>query len=67
MTTTTIIIAAITVITLLNLLINIEGMMYCEYTPPASKKELQQATLFSITGYRCDRSHPVARSEHFTS
>lgn len=40
MTTTTTIIAAKTVSTLLILLFNIEGMMYCEYTPPASKKEL---------------------------
>jgi hypothetical protein len=46
-TTTAIIIAVITVRTLFVLLLNIEGMMHCEYTPPVSKKELQQATLFA--------------------
>lgn len=40
MTTTTIMIAVITVRTLFVLRLNIEGMMHCEYTPPVSKKEL---------------------------
>jgi hypothetical protein len=39
-TTTTIIIAVRTEMTLFVLLLNIEGMMHCEYTPPVSKKEL---------------------------
>ncbi len=64
-TTTTIIIAVTTEMTLFVLLLNIEGMMHCEYTPPCFKKRTT-ASNFILCSWLLPHHNTAPALQHFT-